>query len=678
MSEEYSIYEHLKPELFQDSDGNVVKYSDRVALPPSILESLVNQQQRLSITSLPHPLIFRLQIESPNPEAYCFVGVKEFTSQEGIMLLPQFIVDKLVPSGNKDCTISITLANDVPKGTSIALKPLEMYPEIKDWKYFLEAKLIKSYTTLSTNDTICISERDKVYKLLVEQAEPSSTICLIDTDIDLSIVPLDDEMAKEMNNQQDTETVLQYGTNDVIIRDTKHSHVYKLQLDKGDDLYLSLSIDSQDVNLVDLLISINQFISTDSFQLSTIPFNEDPNVSKSNGIISIRIPKADHWIEGEEFLYILPIMWSEGQSFKSQLSISKLAGEHVVSTNSPQETLNSEEVKCSNCGKHVSKQSILLHENFCHRNNIKCSCGQLFLKKIPDPHWHCQNDAYFGETIEGRDIHQQLHHTKHECSLCSATLPNYIQLALHKSTECPERLHICRYCQLTVPQEEPSAEAMLSSMTQHEYQCGSKTTECPECSKIVRQRDLRTHMQLHELDRKQQVAPTVCANVNCCRILNEPTDLQLCSVCFGPLYSTDYDPNYIKLKNRLERKYILQLTRGCGTSWCKNVECISSGINPSLRSTPLKEKIKHISNDLLTLVPLINQNVVTAEYFLCVDNLVTKRKFMADMIYEQGQYEYGWICEAVGKLSFDENGSEMGQISNMEQWLHKHAVKVGE
>ncbi|AOA61188.1 hypothetical protein PP7435_CHR1-0354 [Komagataella phaffii CBS 7435] len=677
MSEEYSIYEHLEPELLKDADGNVVKYSDRVALPPSILESLVNQQQRLSIASLPHPLIFRLQAEKSNSAVNSFVGVKEFTSQEGTILLPEFIYDKLVSPDNNDSTINITLASDIPKGTSIALKPLELYPEIKDWKYFLEAKLIKSYTTLSTNDTVCISEKDKVYKLLVEQAEPTSAICLIDTDIDLSIVPLDDEMAREMSNQQDTETVLQYGTNAVTIADTEHSHAYKLQLDNSNDLCLSLSINSQDVNLVDLLISNNQFISKDSLQWSTIPFNENSNINKNDGTISICIPKTDHWIEGKEFVYILPIVWSEGESFKSQLSISRIAEAHVT-TSSLQETLKADEAKCSNCGKHVPKQSISLHENFCHRNNIKCSCGQLFLKKIPDTHWHCQNDAYFGATIEGRDIHQKLHHTEYECSLCSTTLPNYIQLALHKSTECPERLHICRYCQLTVPQEVPSAEAMLSSMTQHEYQCGSKTTECHQCSKIVRQRDLQTHMQLHELDRKQQVAPIVCANVNCCRILNEPTDLQLCSVCFGPLYSTDYDPNYVKLKNRLERKYILQLTRGCGTSWCKNVECISSGINPSLKTTTLKEKISHISNDLLTSVPLINQNVVTAKYYLCVDNLVTKRKFMADMIYEQGQYEYGWICEAVSKLSFDENGSEMGQVSSMEQWLHKHAVKVGE
>ncbi|KAI9500370.1 hypothetical protein BX070DRAFT_196171 [Coemansia spiralis] len=65
----------------------------------------------------------------------------------------------------------------------------------------------------------------------------------------------------------------------------------------------------------------------------------------------------------------------------------------------------------------------------------------------------------------------------------------------------------------------------------------------------------------------------MCSNKECGRERNNGNPLGLCSVCFGPLYASGYDPDYQKLLKRLTRTLFAQLTVGCGKSRCHNRDC---------------------------------------------------------------------------------------------------------
>jgi hypothetical protein len=176
-------------------------------------------------------------------------------------------------------------------------------------------------------------------------------------------------------------------------------------------------------------------------------------------------------------------------------------------------------VQCKNCRQWVPKSSLFLHENFCLRNNIICpqGCGQVFQKRSPafQNHWHCPHDTFTGNTALSRQKHDAIYHTPGSCSSCGLEFPSIPTLAHHKTTTCPGKLILCRFCHLQVPQEgdptEPAnAELLLSGLTPHELADGGRTTECHLCNKIVRFRDMDTHLRHHDLERLSRPAPRVC------------------------------------------------------------------------------------------------------------------------------------------------------------------------
>ena len=137
---------------------------------------------------------------------------------------------------------------------------------------------------------------------------------------------------------------------------------------------------------------------------------------------------------------------------------------------------------------------------------------------------------------------------------------------------------------------DPSPESLISGLTEHELADGARTTECHLCSKIVRLRDMATHLKHHELEKSARSKPEICRNVNCGRTLEgvgkngeigaatrmgqgPGNDLGLCSICFGPLYVSMHDPEGKAMKRRVERRYISQLITGCGKTWCTNEFC---------------------------------------------------------------------------------------------------------
>jgi hypothetical protein len=330
---------------------------------------------------------------------------------------------------------------------------------------------------------------------------------------------------------------------------------------------------------------------------------------------------------------------------------------------------------------------MMLHENFCLRNNIVCpQCKNVFQKRSEEweNHWHCPThpDAY-GSSPQSRAKHDYVQHTQHTCPFCGPstpfTFPSLPELARHRTTVCPGKLILCQFCHLEVPQEgdplDPSSEAetVLSGLTAHERADGARTTDCHLCGAIVRLRDMAAHAANHELDKATRSKPAVCRNELCGRTLHgigprgqinggtrmgqgPGNDLGLCSLCFSPLYVNMHDPEGKALRRRIERRYLTQLMAGCGKKWCVNEWCKMGRANQGL------EKLGSGAAAALPLVkPLLEEIADGKAMHFCVDEASQRRKKMAGMLAAEGLWDLEWCIAALE--------AEGGNLAKARGWL---------
>ena len=120
----------ITPFLLQvnNHSNNVRPYSDKAILPANILSEIINDE-----IELPHPLIFKITNQS-DPFVYTYIGVKEFTSEPGEVILPSFVNAKL----QNPTDVSLELERNIPKAISLCIKPKLFYANVKNWKFFLE------------------------------------------------------------------------------------------------------------------------------------------------------------------------------------------------------------------------------------------------------------------------------------------------------------------------------------------------------------------------------------------------------------------------------------------------------------------------------------------------------------------------------------------------------------
>ena len=260
-------------------------------------------------------------------------------------------------------------------------------------------------------------------------------------------------------------------------------------------------------------------------------------------------------------------------------------------------------------------------------------------------------------------------------------------LSHHKTTVCPGKLILCRFCHLQVPQEgdptePPNPELLLSGLTPHELADGGRTTECHLCGKIVRFRDMETHLRHHDLERLSRPAPRLCRNANCGRTQDGANklgdtragtrkgqgpgnEIGLCSVCFGPLYVSMHDPEGKALRRRIERRYLSQLLTGCGRVWCRNEYCRAGRKNYGQgdQSVPTREAIPMVKP---FLEGLDGRGYSTSLHF-CVDEASQKRRVLAEMLTAEkgvegkGGYGLEWCVAALE--------AENGDLDKARSWL---------
>ncbi|KAK2673887.1 hypothetical protein RAB80_011430 [Fusarium oxysporum f. sp. vasinfectum] len=644
---------------------------DKILLPQSALEQLLAAaRSRPSTTTarsdpwsysssdadtaqqLPNPLIFRLV--NPKNKNAVFAGIREFSASEGTLGLSPWLTEALgiqedecvspkeVIDLEQDTAqnsermdvdgIQIKVeARQLPKGTYVRLRPLEAGYNPDDWKPLLERQLRENFTTLSKGSMLAVKgARGEEFKLLVDKVAPEGDgICVVDTDLEVDIEALDEEQAREtlrriMSAQRgSTDGSSTGGEIDIWkavegqVLEGEYVDYVLPSWNKSQPLAIELTT-GEDEDALDL------FVTPKSSRQRALPreivhvFGDfSPAV---DGVKRIVISPTNVELEGAEQITISVHGYRHPDATESpktlQYSLRAKVdlqdakdGTNGLSNGAGEQEHSPDEEQCGNCLQFVPKRTMVLHENFCRRNNVVCpKCKSVFKKGSSEweAHWHCEKDSAFGNSTQSKAKHDDIFHTERQCPNCEFSTNSMADLARHQTSVCPGKLILCRFCHLEVPQEgdpfNPSPEVVLSGLTAHELADGTRTTECHLCDKIVRLKDMETHLKHHELDKVSRLKPPICRNANCGRTMfgvgsrgqvrqaastdQASNDIGLCSICFGPLYVSMHDPEGKALKRRIERRYLGQLMTGCGKSHCANPWCKTGRANAGLEAKP--------------------------------------------------------------------------------------------
>ncbi|KAF2644872.1 ubiquitin fusion degradation protein-like protein [Massarina eburnea CBS 473.64] len=678
---------------------------------------------------LPHPLTFRLV--NPANGRVVHAGIREFSAEEGEIVLSGFLRETLgleakseessrhaSPNGDTEIVngAQITVhAKQLPKGTFVKLRPLEAGYDPEDWKSLLEEHLRSNFTTLTNGEVFVVyggrapGGKREEFRFLVDGFKPEGDgICVVDTDLEVDIEALNEEQARETLQRIVAKRQRAPGTSEgssvggmIDIFKAQDGQVV-------DGEYVDYELTSWDrtqgveivLGGVDEEQEVDLFVSPFSSRQRVHP-REDEHVFadlSSRYPKRIRLQPTNVELEDAESIYISIRAYPSDPPSNTPKAYNLKVTIYDPASVPPSDESNSadiahdpDEVECKNCHQWVPKGSLFLHENFCLRNNILCpqGCGQVFQKRSETykTHWHCPHDTFTGNTSLSKQKHDALYHIPQECPSCTMGFPSIPTLSTHKVTECPGKLILCRFCHLQVPQEgdptePPNPELLLSGLTPHELADGGRTTECHLCNKIIRFRDMATHLRHHDFERLSRPPPRLCRNLNCGRTQDGANklgdtrsgtrkgqgpgnEIGLCSVCFGPLYVSLHDPEGKALRRRIERRYLSQLLTGCTKPWCKNDYCRSGRKNAGQgdKSVPTKDAIPLVKP---FLVNMDGRGYTTPLHF-CVDEASQRRRGVAEMLSaEQGVEGKGgfgleWCVAALE--------AEGGDLDRARAWL---------
>ncbi|KAJ5580109.1 uncharacterized protein N7459_006094 [Penicillium hispanicum] len=679
---------------------------------------------------LPHPLTFLLV--NPQNGRFVYAGIREFSAAENEVVLSGLLRESLgirddefpaeaddelqgMELGDEEVQMSRTgpavtvHAKQLPKGTYARLRPLEAGYDPEDWKPLLERHLRDNFTTLTIGELLTVpGTRNESFRFLLDKVYPEGDgICVVDTDLEVDIVALSEEQARETLQRRLERAARAPGTTsgssvggvlafgeDVAAQVVPGEYVdYELrEWNRRDTLCVELTTEDPSLYL---------FVSPLGARQRRRP-RSDIHVW---GNFSNQCPKrleirpTNVALEDTEALYIStfadPILETLSSAQARELApvpyhvrITACASNEESKVEADHEP---NDVQCQNCRQWVPQRTLVLHENFCQRNNILCyECHNVFQKRSPewDNHWHCPRDSAYGNDSSSRLKHDSIFHQSYPCPDCPAQYEGLAALAQHRTTECPGKLILCQFCHLLVPQKSDSdpdlhdPEVMLSGLTPHELVDGGRTTECHLCGKIIRLRDMKTHLRHHDLERVSRPIPRICLNQSCGRTLSSSSNesLGLCNICFGPLYVDTYDPEGKALRRRIERRYLSQMMTGCGKPWCQNEFCKSGKQN--LQAAPGSPASLSVADIMKLIRPLAEAVNVqpgvpnTAFFYFCTDETGQQRRNLAEMICAEGSvaggkmYDLAWCVAAAEAAGPD--------LEKTREWLAKWAPVKGE
>jgi hypothetical protein len=247
---------------------NKLDDGDKLYLPPSALESLLNQSLTNSdrsssvsspfefntypatqSTPLPSPITF--EIRNVKTRNVIYGGVKEFSAEEGAVHLPQWMQKSLQLELGDQVALRL---KELPKGTWARLRPISNdYKEIMDYRAALESFLRANYNTLTAGEILDIKYGSNRYQFLVDALKPENAVCVTDTDIEIDIEPLanDNSLAHIQAVPEDQHSVIRTLVVGQTLSGTVGSDQYS---------YLELNVENLNSNL-ELTLSCSEYDS---------------------------------------------------------------------------------------------------------------------------------------------------------------------------------------------------------------------------------------------------------------------------------------------------------------------------------------------------------------------------------------------------------------------------------
>ena len=378
-------------------------YGDKIKLPPSCFNELSSQGALEK-----GPMCFRLS-RPDAPSSVTQSGVLEFTAMEGFIELPPHVWTNLSFHLNKPQIplVEVKYAN-LPKGTYAKLQPDDQgFSDLPYHKAILETTL-RLHTTLSQGDIITVTHGDFSYRLRVLELKPSTSVSVIDTDVEVDIIEPEAESLLPFGTEKRPSLMpLELGKAVAGSVEEGCFNYYKFSFDEKSTsgeimIEVGLEAEVEDGKDTDLYVSRHPIIFPTKLQhgwschdvgSKSLAISDPIASSYSIGVYGYR-GKTDY-----------KICVSLKQK-KRERETEEVVGEQSVGM-----------VQCKNCGRAVSEQSRLVHEAFCGRHNVVCEhkgCGAVLRKEEAGAHVHC-GECGKGLRVEQLDKHLDVFHRPVHC-----------------------------------------------------------------------------------------------------------------------------------------------------------------------------------------------------------------------------------------------------------------------
>ncbi|KAL7000050.1 hypothetical protein U1Q18_001199 [Sarracenia purpurea var. burkii] len=470
---------------------------DKIKLPPSCFTELSEQGAFDK-----GPLHFQLSLidqeasdakdgDSQN-HGTTHAGVLEFTAEEGSVGLPPHVWSNLFPFGGPITSLIEVRYVWLPKGTYAKLKPDKLgFSDIPNHKAVLETSL-RQHATLSQNDVLKVTHGVLTYHLHILELKPSSSVSVLETDIEVDIVGSDS--ASERTNQHVLKP-LTFGTSESGIVEEGNYIYYKFSIDEetwtrissGDaKIEVKIESDTQDGD-TDLYIARHPLLFPSRHQHewschdvgSKALILSSKNQRLGTGTYSVGV----YGFKGTA-KYWLTVTIQDNDEHK--------VGQQAGSSSSSMEM---DTVECKNCKHYIPARTIALHEAYCRRHNVICQhvgCGIVLRIEEAQNHVHCEKCAQAFQQGEIQK-HMKVFHEPLQCP-CGVVLEKE-QMVQHQTSECPLRLITCRFCGDMVQAGTSAADARdrLRGLSEHESLCGSRTAPCDSCGRSVMLKEMDIH-----------------------------------------------------------------------------------------------------------------------------------------------------------------------------------------
>ncbi|KAI5782627.1 hypothetical protein EDC01DRAFT_632348 [Geopyxis carbonaria] len=444
---------HLSTSTYYDNDGYASAESWARRAPP--------QQQQRNGDGLPHPLIVKLS--NPANGVSVYAVPREFSADEGSVVVASFLRRALglhdTPTDTPATPINLNIeAASLPKGTSVRLRPLEAGYDDEDWKAILERHLREGFATVQEGLVLEVPRghgRGGVWRFLVDQALPGGTICVVDTDLEVTIEALDEAQARETLKRRlakpTTGGKLAVGQEVAGAVAPGEEHFYELAAwDRGKPVQIVLDGDGEAAEWVDVFVAtdlqhhkprIGEYIWGDMGWVFPKTISIEPgNVALEGaktvtvGIRGWRDPDEDG--DGEA-----------GEARGYTLRITQDPATIDLTSDDDDEDIKPDHTRCPNCRRQISSRTYILHSSHCARQILRCpQCPATFPRSSPlsKTHWHCALCTSSGPTATSHTKHLRTTHTPRPCPSCSHPTSSLPDLATHRTSTCPSKLHLPR------------------------------------------------------------------------------------------------------------------------------------------------------------------------------------------------------------------------------------------